>query len=229
MHRRFGPSPQPAGRRIIGRTVHHALVLAGAAVLTLGFFLVLPLMQTLTRPPTADLSLQTIDTAQLQAPDPPPEIQEEKQPEPEDTPPELAEDVAPLDLSQLELALNASLGSGLTAGDFTVNLKGITSSNAKDVDALFSIADLDQAPRVIYQPGPRLTRDLRKRTPAKVYIVFIVDPQGKVTDPKVQTASDPAFEKSALSAVRQWKFEPGKRNGRAVRFRMRVPIVFPNG
>jgi protein TonB len=30
-----------------------------------------------------------------------------------------------------------------------------------------------------------------------------------------------------MKAVKQWKFEPGKRKGQAVRFRMRVPITFP--
>ena len=45
----------------------------------------------------------------------------------------------------------------------------------------------------------------------------------------VQKSSDPVFETPALAAVKQWKFEPGKRNGQAVRFRMRVPINFPEG
>ena len=36
-------------------------------------------------------------------------------------------------------------------------------------------------------------------------------------------------EKPALAAIKQWKFEPGKRSGQPVRFRMRVPITFPEG
>jgi len=43
----------------------------------------------------------------------------------------------------------------------------------------------------------------------------------------VQSSPDPVFERPALTAVKQWKFEPGKRGGQAVRFRMRVPITFP--
>ena len=31
---------------------------------------------------------------------------------------------------------------------------------------------------------------------------------------------------TALKAVKQWKFEPGKRKGKPVQFRMRVPITF---
>ena len=36
-------------------------------------------------------------------------------------------------------------------------------------------------------------------------------------------------ERPALAAVKKWKFEPGKKGGEPVRFRMRVPITFPKG
>jgi protein TonB len=214
---------------LIKELFHRLLVVVGAIMLTVVFFLVLPLMQTLAKPPTTDLVLQTVDTAKLEAPEPPPEIEEEEKPEQDEKPPELTEDAPPLDLSQLELALNPGFSAGLMTGDFAVNLKTIISSDSKDVDALFSIADLDQKPRIIYQPGPSLNKELRKKAPGKVYIAFIVDQQGRVENPIVQNSSDPIFEKPALSAVKQWKFEPGKRNGQAVRFRMRVPIIFPEG
>ncbi|MBZ0258769.1 energy transducer TonB, partial [bacterium] len=53
--------------------------------------------------------------------------------------------------------------------------------------------------------------------------------RGQVENPIVQKSTDPIFENPALSAVKKWKFEPGKRNGEPVRFRMRVPITFPKG
>jgi outer membrane biosynthesis protein TonB len=34
------------------------------------------------------------------------------------------------------------------------------------------------------------------------------------------------FADAALRAVARWKFEPGLKNGRHVRFRMSVPIMF---
>jgi protein TonB len=58
-------------------------------------------------------------------------------------------------------------------------------------------------------------------------VLFVVDEHGKVENMTVQSSSDKSFEGAALSAVKQWKFEPGRRNGQAVRFRMRVPITFP--
>ena len=215
---------------IIRGIIHRVLVLIGAVGLTLIFFLVLPLMQTLAKPPTTDLIIQSVDTAQLETPDPPPEIEEEEESEPEEQPPELQENAPPLDLQMLELALNpGGIGEGFMEGDFAVNLKTVVSKNEESVDALFNISDLDQKPRVIYQPGPALTPAVRKKAPGKVYILFIVDQRGRVVNPIVQKSTDPVFEKPALSAVKQWKFEPGKRNGKPVRFRMRVPITFPKG
>lgn len=214
--------------RYVRLLLDRLLVFAGAAGLTLLFFLVLPLMQTLTNPPATDMVLQTVETARLEAPPPPPEEEPEEEPEVEETPPELADESPPLSLDQLTLALNPSFSEGWMQGDFAVKLNTAV-SDTKDVDSLFSISDLDQRPRVVYQPGPVLSKEIRKKAPGTVYIIFVVDQQGRVQNPIVQKSSDPVFEKAALSAVKQWKFEPGKKNGQPVRFRMRVPITFPKG
>lgn len=201
------------------------LALAGAATLLL--FLILPLIQAIHQPLGADTLLQSVDTAALPPPPPPPPEEEpEEEPEPDEQPPELVEDVQPLDLSQLELALNPGFGQGLLAGDFAIKL-GPTAGQSEDVDALFSLADLDQKPRVVHQPSPVVSAKLKPKTPATVHVVFVVDQRGRVEQPTVQNASDPSFEAPAIAAVRQWRFEPGKRNGQPVRFRMRVPITFP--
>lgn len=208
--------------------INRLLTLAGALGLTLVFFLVLPLMQTLTKPASSDTLVRAVDTARLEAPPPPPEPEPEKEPEPEEQPPQLAEEAPPLDLSQLELALNPGMGDGLGSGDFAVKLNTVA-SDTQSVDALFSIADLDQKPRAVYQPSPVIGKDVRKKAPGTVYIVFVVDQNGRVESAIVQQSTDPIFEKPAMAAVKQWKFEPGKRNGQPVRFRMRVPITFPKG
>ena len=208
----------------------HSLVVGTFSVcLTLAFFLVLPLLQTLTRPPEADLTLQSVDTAQLEPPPPPPEPEEEEeQEEQEEEPPELPDEAPPLDISQLELLLNPGFSDGLLGGDFAVKLNTFGSDN-EDMDKLFSISELDQKPRIVYQPAPLLDNIIRKKAPGTVYIVFIVNQRGRVESPVVQKSTDPIFEKAALKAVEKWKFEPGKRNGEPVRFRMRVPITFPKG
>jgi protein TonB len=204
-------------------------IIVGACLCTLALFLVLPVMQNLAKPLASDLIVQTVDTARLEAPPPPPEEEQKEEIQEEEQPPELADEAPPLTLEQLTLALNPGFNDGWMQGDFAVKLNTSVSETNKDVDAMFSIADLDQQPRILYQPGPVLSKEVRKKSPGTVYIIFVVDHQGRVENPIVQSASDPIFEKPALAAVKQWKFEPGKRNGQPVKFRMRVPFTFPKG
>ncbi len=212
---------------------HRFQVILGASLLTIALFMLLPMIQTIKKAPEPDLIVQSVDTAYVPPPPPPPEEKIKEQAKSEEKPPELKEQAPPLDLAQLELALNpnAGMGDGWTGGDFAVKLNTVVagSSDAGDVDGLFSLADLDQQPRVIYQPGPLLNAQVRKKAPGTVYVLFVVDQKGRVENPIVQKSSDQVFENSALTAVKQWKFEPGKRNGQPVKFRMRVPISFPKG
>jgi protein TonB len=216
--------------RFLKELVHRVIVTVGALSMALAFFLVLPLMETITKPPETDLIVSSVDTANLPPPPPPPP-EEEKKPEPEKEkePPKLAEEAPPLDLEQLSLALNPGLiGGDSLGGDFAVklNLAGAGGSSG-DVDTLFSLSDLDKKPRIIYQPSPSLTPQVRQKAPGTVHIIFMVDQSGKVENPIVQNSTDPVFEAPALAAIKQWRFEPGNRNGQPVKFRMRVPIIFP--
>ena len=209
--------------------------IVGGVALACAMFLLLPLLESITSTNRDDMIVQSIATANVPPPPAPPVEEEEKkeeEPPPEPEPPKLADEAPPLDLAMLELALNPGMGGGI-GGDFAVKLPvGAAAGSAESgegVDELFSMQDLDQKPRAIYQVSPQMSPQLRKIAPGTVYIVFVVDQRGRVENPIVQTASDPAFEAAALAAVRQWKFEPGKRNGEPVKFRMRVPITFPKG
>ncbi|MGE4286316.1 MAG: energy transducer TonB [Phycisphaerae bacterium] len=214
--------------RLLRRLFNSVVMIVGAAALTLTFFLVLPLMQTLGKPPATDMIVTTVDTAKLEPPPPAIEPEQEPEPEPEEAPPELAEETPPLSLDQLTMALNPGISDSWMQGDFAMKLNTAV-SNSKDVDELFSIADLDQKPRIVYQPAPVLSNEVRRKAPGTVYVIFIVGKDGRVENPQVQKSSDPVFDRPALNAIKKWKFEPGKRNGRPVRFRMRVPITFPEG
>jgi protein TonB len=193
--------------------------------LTFCFFMLLPILQVITTPPTKDLTIRSVDVANVPPPPPPP-MEEEEEPEPEEQPPPPpAIDAQPLDLSQLELALNPGDG-GFGGGDFSVNLDGV-GGQGDDVDAIFSLSDLDQKPRVVYQPTPIYPPELaRKGLQGTVYVLFVVDQNGRPQNLKVQKSTHPSFNNPALKAVKSWKFEPGKRKGKAVQFRMRVPITF---
>jgi protein TonB len=189
---------------------------------------VLPLIQAITAASQADTLIRSVDSVALPPPPPPPpEIEEEKPPEQEEKPPEMQPESQPLDLSQLELALNPGVGSSFGTGDFALKL-GNLGGGEDGEGGTFSVADLDQQPRVLYPHNPQITPQIRRKAPGTVYVVFLVDEEGRVQNPVVQQSPDPVFDRAALDAIKKWKFEPGKRNGKPVRFRMRQPITFPD-
>jgi protein TonB len=208
--------------------LQHAGAFVLAAGMTLLIFMFLPVMQSIRDPIPRDLSVVPIDVAALEPPPPAPieeEVEEEE--EPPEPPPQLNEEAPPLDLSQLELALNPGFGEGLF-GDFSIKLVDqIAEGGSEEMDRVFSLDELDQRPRVIFQRTPTYPAELRRsKRRGTVHVVFIVDTRGRVANPRVEKTTDPAFDKAALEAVKQWKFEPGTRNGEKVQFKLRVPITF---
>jgi protein TonB len=213
------------------RPVQWGLALGVALLLTLAVFLFLPVMQTIGSRSSQDLIVTAVDIGNLPPPPPPPPDHVEEEEEPPPPPPKLAQEAAPLDLAQLELALNPGFGEGLH-GDFTIDLAGRLSDagGEEEMDRIFSLADLDQRPRVVVQRAPSYPPELRReKRQGTVTILFVVDARGRVVDPKVEKSTDPAFERAALEAVKHWRFEPGTRKGDKVSFKMRVPITFNPG
>lgn len=89
------------------------------------------------------------------------------------------------------------------------------------------INKLDRVPRTRVQVAPIYPVEARHdgRT-AEVVVEFTVDEQGWVNNPRVVRSTDALFEQPTLRAVAKWRFEPGRKNGRPVRFRMLVPVSF---
>lgn len=140
-----------------------------------------------------------------------------------------------MSLSALADALSAT--EGVSSAGFYANSVSLSSGGriggtgstveSAALDQIFSLADLDQKPRPIYQAAPSYPYDLRRRkVEGTVQMLFVVNEEGRVVDPSVEKATHPEFEKAALDAVRQWKFEPAVRAGKKVPCRMRVPLRF---
>jgi len=142
--------------------------------------------------------------------------------------------LAPLSLADLEGVLSDAGGEGsFASGGGTLSSggriggTGIAASLAADAADIASLAELDQRPRAIFQAAPSYPAELRKRNlEGSVEVVFLVDKEGKVVSPKIERSTNPSFERPALEAVRQWRFEAGTRHGEKVAFKMRVPITF---
>lgn len=210
---------------LIGQRVLTALA---AVFLTLLIFLVLPFMQAMSQPPK-EMMVRDVGMASFDPPPPPPEMEEpEPEPEPEEPPPQMEPQSQPMDLSQLELALNPGEGGG-GFGDFNLDLSGMIGDAAGggSSDQIFSLDDLDQTPRPLFQRAPTYPQQLqRSRISGTVKVIFTVDEQGNVVNPRIASSTNSGFNQAALEAVKQWKYEPGTRQGKKVRFKVRQPFTF---
>jgi protein TonB len=86
---------------------------------------------------------------------------------------------------------------------------------------------LDKPPHARFQASPHYPQAARfAGMTGEVHVEFVVDEQGRVNAPRVIRTSDAIFDEPTLRAVAQWRFEPGRKNGRVVKFRMTVPVMF---
>ena len=61
----------------------------------------------------------------------------------------------------------------------------------------------------------------------KVYVSFVVDEQGKVTDAKIARGVDPSLDKESLRVINELKtWKPGKEKGKVVKVAYTVPINY---
>jgi protein TonB len=136
-------------------------------------------------------------------------------------------------LSAIEQALNGQAG-GAGFGDALsfssggrIGGMGKAGGLSEKLDNAFNLAEIDQKPRAINQPAPSYPSEMRgKKVEGVVSVIFVIDASGKVSSPKVERSTHAAFDKPALDAVKQWKFEPAIKGGQRVGCRMRVPIRF---
>lgn len=199
--------------------------LLAAGALTVAVFLVLPLTQTVSG---ARDSLQLASMEAVSAPPPPPPDEPpppEEKPEEEEEPEQLEEDTSlpPMSLSQLELSLEGTTGTGI--GDFGFGFN--TASNLVDQIDVFELSQLDKAPSPTMQIQPTYPPEMqRNKVTGDVVLMLVLDEKGRVKEARVERSSNPAFERPAVDAAKQWMFEPAVKDGKPVRARLRAPIRF---
>jgi TonB family protein len=80
----------------------------------------------------------------------------------------------------------------------------------------------------VHQPMPEILPEAMRSVHGRLVISVIaeVDPSGAVTDARLESGPSKYFSARTLDAVRQWKFEPVKVDGREVNQRWRLRFEF---
>jgi protein TonB len=80
-------------------------------------------------------------------------------------------------------------------------------------------------PRLLRGVNPQFPNTLWDK-PGTVSVSALVGVDGKVTDAKVLSSPHPELNDLAMSAVKQWEFEPAKKAGQAIPFTVNVTVNF---
>ncbi len=200
-----------------------------------------------------DVEIVTEDVAKDRDAQDEPQPEPEEQVANDDQAPPDPDAVAPTDLSQpsddapaldaaslsaIEAALNGESGGASEfggGGPASLASGGRIGGTGKaggpggddTMDGAFSMSEIDQRPRPVFQVAGAYPADLRtQKLEGVVVLIFVVDETGRVTNPRVEKSTHQGFEAPAIEALKQWKFEPAVKGGQRVACRMRVPIRF---
>ena len=94
-------------------------------------------------------------------------------------------------------------------------------------DFIYEVDELDTFPIPLVQVKPTYPENLKiARIQSRVTVVVSIDKDGDVFDVEIEEAEYPEFAESVVSAVMMWKFVPGRKDGRRVNQRVRLPVRF---
>jgi protein TonB len=83
------------------------------------------------------------------------------------------------------------------------------------------------APRVIYQTDPEFSEEARKaKYQGTCVLGLVVDANGHPTNIRVINALGMGLDQKAIESVKNWKFEPGQKDGHAVPVEIAVEVDF---
>lgn len=83
------------------------------------------------------------------------------------------------------------------------------------------------APRPLYTPDPEYSEEARKAKYQGVVVLWVViGPDGRVKDMRVQRSLGLGLDEKAMEAVKQWKFDPARKDGQPVAVQINVEVNF---
>jgi len=92
---------------------------------------------------------------------------------------------------------------------------------------VYTVGDGVSAPVVVKQVKPQYTAEARRaKVQGTVTLEAIVETDGTVGDVTVTKGLEPGLDEQAVKALRLWRFEPGKKDGKAVRVRITLEMTF---
>jgi len=94
-------------------------------------------------------------------------------------------------------------------------------------DTVYKIGSDVAPPRLIHKIEPQYTEEAREaKIAGAVKLSAIIERDGVAGDVRIIESLDPGLDANAVLAVRQWLFEPAKKNGKPVRVSATIEVNF---
>ncbi len=92
---------------------------------------------------------------------------------------------------------------------------------------VFQVGGGVSAPRALFTPDPEYSEEARRaKHEGTVVLWLVVGPDGRPRDLRVLRSLGLGLDEKAMDAVRQWRFEPARKNGTPVAVRVNVEVDF---
>jgi protein TonB len=200
-------------------------VISAATALTIAIFVLFPFTQFIGNQTRELVTLRSIDVAPPPPPPPSEELPPDEPPVEEAPPPDLSETPPPLDLAQLEMALNPGMGDDFSNA-FSIAGFDVASDTASEI-MTFEISDLDEMPRMLKGSRPKHPPNLlRERVEGIVRLKVLLDETGRVIVQSVLSSTNSSFERPAIQAAEDFRYTPPTKNGEPARTEFVLPIKF---
>jgi TonB family protein len=95
-----------------------------------------------------------------------------------------------------------------------------------DDEPVYDLGPGVSPPRVVKQVNPHYSTDRGVRAVGSVIIALVVSSKGLPKNPRVVKGIEKDLDESAVEAVREWRFAPAQKDGKAVAVRVSVQIEF---
>jgi len=120
------------------------------------------------------------------------------------------------------------IGSGSGGGVGSGSGPGVGPGHGGGIgDGAYRVGGGVSAPRPIYRPDPEYSEEGRRnKWQGTVLLQIIVGVDGKAHDIKVAHSLGMGLDEKAVETVRQWRFEPGTKDGKPVPVQVGVEVNF---
>jgi protein TonB len=83
------------------------------------------------------------------------------------------------------------------------------------------------APRALYSPEPEYSDEARKvKHQGTVVLFVVVGPDGRPHEIRISRSLGFGLDEKAIEAVKNWRFEPAKKDGRPVAVQINIEVNF---